>query len=64
MTQVQEPPTDFSGLAGVAQRPEMYSGLTDVEDATKKGEYEKNTEGLRGPWRLPIYRPPVISQVF
>ena len=63
MTGIQEPTTNFSGLAG-GHSAEVYSGLTEVKDATREGEYEKNTKGLRKPWTLPIYKPPVVRPVF
>jgi len=64
MNGAQEPATNFSGLANAGQSADVYAGITEVQDATKKGEYEKNTNGLKKPWTLPIYRPPAVKPVF
>ena len=64
MTELQEAATSFDGLAASGQSAGVYSGLKEVKDATKEGEYEENTKGLKKPWTLPVYNPPVVRLVF
>jgi hypothetical protein len=56
---MQQVTTSFSGLANAGQAAEVYSGLMEVKEATKEGDYEKNTKGLQKPWILPKRRPPI-----
>ena len=46
----QQPATDFTGLASSAQA--AYSAVTNPEDATRSGDYQRTNEGLKKPFRL------------
>jgi hypothetical protein len=61
VTEMQQVTTSFSGLANTGQTAEVYSGLIEMGEATKEGDYEKNTKGLKKPWILPIRRPPITK---
>jgi hypothetical protein len=56
-------PTDFSGLANPGLAAHVYSGLSDVTEATKRGEYGQNRPGIQKPWILPVYKPPDVKPI-
>jgi hypothetical protein len=60
----QENTTDFSGLAGGKPPGQAYSGVCTVGEATREGEFEKNTAGLQKPWMLPVRKPRAIKPIF
>jgi hypothetical protein len=55
-------PTNFSGLAESEDKTaRAYAAVKSSEDVTKTGDYQKNEDGIKKPFRLPIHpRPPIL----
>jgi hypothetical protein len=53
--------TDFSIVGAGTSSVEEYVGVTNVSEATSQGAYQPNRGGLKKPFVLRRYTPPLIK---